>query len=90
MKQVKLVLLVCIIAGLMVGINVGGPKFINAIQMQFGSKGKIDLIERCIEMPGCTIGPDDLDFYERYHTIRDSDVAQKIKESETVEKLMGE
>ena len=90
MKQVKLVLLVCIIAGLMVGINVGGPKFINAIQMQFGSKGKIDLIERCIEMPGCTIGPDDLDFYERYHTIRDSDVAQKIKESETVEQLMEE
>ena len=90
MKQVKLVLLVCIIAGLMVGISVGGPKFINAIQMQFGSKGKIDLIERCIEMPGCTIGPDDLDFYERYHTIRDSDVAQKIKESETVEQLMEE
>ena len=90
MKQVKLVLLVCIIAGLMVGINVGGPKFINAIQMQFGSKGKIDLIERCIEMPGCTIGPDDLDFYERYHTIRDSDVAQKIKQSETVEQLMEE
>jgi hypothetical protein len=74
----------------MVGINVGGPKFINAMQMHFGSKGKIDLIERCIEMPGCTIGPDDLDFYERYHTIRDSDVAKKIKESETVEKLMEE
>ena len=90
MKQVKLVLLVCIIAGLMVGINVGGPKFINAVQMQFGSKGKIDLIERCIEMPGCSIGPDDLDFYERYHAIRGSDVAQKIKQSETVEKLMEE
>ena len=90
MKQVKLVLLVCIIAGLVVGISVGGPKFINAMQMQFGSKGKIDLIERCIEMPGCSIGPDDLDFYERYHVIRESDVAQKIKESETVEQLLKE
>ena len=90
MKLVKLVILLCIIAGLVVGISVGGSKFINAIQMQFGSKGKIDLIERCIEMPGCTIGPDDLDFYDRYHAIRDSDVAQKIKESETVEQLMKE
>ena len=68
----------------------GGAKFINAVQMQFGSKGKIDLIDRCIEMPGCSIGPDDLDFYERYHVIRGSDVAQKIKESETVEQLLKE
>ncbi len=90
MKQVKLVLLVCIIAGLVVGISVGGPKFINAMQMQFGSKGKIDLIDRCFEMPGCSIGPDDLDFYERYYVIRESDVAQKIKESETVEQLLKE
>ena len=90
MNVVKLVVLGCIIAVLVVGISVGGQKFINAIQMQFGSKGKIDLIDRCIEMPGCSIGPDDLDFYERYHVIRESDVAQKIKESETVEQLLKE
>ena len=90
MNKVKLVLLVCVIAVLVVGISVGGPKFINAIQMHFGSKGKIDLIDRCIEMRGCYIGPDDLDFYERYHVIRESDVAQKIKESETVEQLLKE
>jgi hypothetical protein len=89
-NQAKLVLLACIIAVLVVGISIGGPKFVNFLQMQFGSKGKIDLIDRCIEMPGCTIGPDDLDFYERYHTIRESDAAQKIKESEAVENLMEE
>jgi hypothetical protein len=89
-NQTKLVLLACIIAVLVVGISIGGPKFVNFLQMQFGSKGKIDLIDRCIEMPGCTIGPDDLDFYERYHTIRESDAAQKIKESEAVENLMEE
>ena len=80
-NKTKLLVFACIIAVLVVGISVGGPKFINAIQMQFGSKGKIELIERCIDMPGCSIGPDDLDFYDRYHTIRDSEVAHKIKES---------
>ena len=89
-NQVKLIILACIIAVLVVGISIGGPKFVNFVQMQFGSKGKIDLIERCIEMPGCSIGPDDLDFYDRYRTIRESDVGQKIKESEAVENLTQE
>jgi hypothetical protein len=89
-NHVKLIVLVCVIAVLVVGISIGGPKFINAVQMHFGSKGKIELMERCIEMPGCTIGPDDLDFYERYHAIRESDAAQKIKESDTVEQLLEE
>ena len=89
-NQVKLIILACLIAVLVVGISIGGPKFVNFVQMQFGSKGKIDLIERCIEMPGCAIGPDDLDFYDRYRTIRESDVGQKIKESEAVENLTEE
>ena len=89
-NKAKLVVFACIIAVLVVGISVGGPKFINAMQIQFGSKGKIELIERCVDMPGCSIGPDDLDFYERYHKIRDSEVAHKIIESEAVEKLLQE
>ena len=89
-NKTKLVVFACIIAVLVVGISIGGPKFINAVQMHFGSKGKIDLIERCIDMPGCSIGPDDLDFYERYHTIRDSEVAHKIKDSKAVEQLLQE
>ena len=89
-NQVKLIVLACIIAVLVVGISIGGPKFVNAVQMHFGSKGKIDLINRCIEMPGCSIGPDDLDFYDRYHAIRESDVGQEIKESEAVKQLLKE
>ena len=89
-NQVKLVVLACIIAVLVVGISIGGPKFINALQLHFGSKGKIELIDRCIKMPGCSIGTDELDFYERYHTVRDSDAAQKIKESDSVEERLEE
>ena len=89
-KQVKLVVLVCVIAILVVGISIGGPKFVNALQMHFGSKGKIELIDRCIEMPGCSISPNDLDFYERYHAIRESEAGQKIKESDAVEGLLEE
>ena len=89
-NQVKLIVFVCIIAVLVVGISIGGPKFVNAVQMHFGSKGKIDLIDRCIEMPGCSIGPDDLDFYDRYHAVRESKVGQKIKGSEAAEKLLNE
>jgi hypothetical protein len=86
----KLIALVCIIATMVVGISIGGPKFINAIQMQFGSKGKVDLLERCMELPGCSIGPADLEFYERYRAVRGSDAAQKIKDSEAVQKALEE
>jgi len=86
----KLVVLVIIIAALVVGIGVGGPKFFNALQMHFGAKGKIELIERCIAMPGCSIGPNDLDFYEKYHAIKESDAVEKLKESDVAEKLLEE
>ena len=89
-NQVKLIILACIIAVLVVGISIGGPKFVDFLQMQFGSKGKIELIDRCIEMPGCAIGPEELDFYDRYHTIRESEVGQKIKASDAVEQLTEE
>ncbi len=87
-NKIKLILLVCVIAVLMVAISIGGPKVVTAVQMQFGNKGKVDLIERCIEMPGCSIGPDDLDFYERYKTVRGSEAAKKIKETDAVEQLL--
>lgn len=89
-NKFKLLLLVCLIAVLVAGISIGGPKFVNALQMQFGSKGKIELLKRCVEMPGCSIGPDDLDFYDRYKTVRGSDAAQKIRESDAVENIMKE
>jgi hypothetical protein len=84
----KLLALVIIIAALVIGIGVGGPKFFNALQMHIGAKGKIELIDRCIEMPGCSIGPNDLDFYDKYHAIKESDAIEKLKESEVAEKLL--
>lgn len=89
-NQVKLIALACVFAALVVGISVGGPKFVNALQMHFGAKGKIDLIDRCIKMPGCSIGPDDLDFYDRYHAIKESDLGKKIQESEAGKQLSNE
>ncbi len=89
-KKTKFLALTAIITGLFVGISLGGPKFVSAVQMQFGSKGKIELIERCIEMPGCAIGPDDLDFQDRYSAIRESEFGKKVKESESVKGLVEE
>ena len=89
-NSTKIIVLSVIIAILVVGISIGGPKFVNFIQMQFGSKDKIELLEQCIETPGCSIGPTDLEFYERYRTIRESDAADTIRESEAVEKLIEE
>ena len=89
-NSTKIVVLSVVIAILVVGISIGGPKFVNFMQMQLGSKGKIALFEQCIEMPGCSIGPADLEFYERYRTIRESDAADKIRENDTVEKLIEE
>lgn len=86
----KLILLSVIIAILVVGISIGGPKFVNFVQMQFGSKGKVELLQKCVEMPGCSIGPADLEYYERYKTIRESDAAEKIKESDAVKDLVTE
>jgi len=89
-NSTKMVLLSVIIAILVVGISIGGPKFVNFIQMQFGSKGKVELLEQCIAMPGCSIGPSDLEFYERYKTVRESEAADKIRESDAVDDLVTE
>jgi hypothetical protein len=89
-KKATFLALVAITTVLFVGISLGGPKFVSAVQMQFGSKGKIELIERCIEMLGCAIGPDDLDFQDRYYAIRESELGKKVKESDAVEGLVEE
>lgn len=89
-KKTKNLVLIVITVGLFLGISMGGPKFVRAVQIQFGSKGKIELIERCIEMPGCSIGPDDLDFQERYYAVRESELGKKVKEIDAVEELIEE
>lgn len=89
-KKTKSLVLVAAIFSLFLGISMGGPKFVRAVQIQFGSKGKIELIERCIEMPGCSIGPDDLDFQDRYYAVRESELGKKVKEIDAVEELIEE
>jgi hypothetical protein len=89
-KKTTFLALIAITIGLFVGISLGGPKFVSAVQMQFGSKGKIELIERCIEMLGCAIGPDDLDFQDRYYAVRESELGKRVKESDAVEGLVEE
>lgn len=90
MKSVKFIVLVLFLTLMIVGINIGGAKFVNAIQMHFGFKGKIDRLEQCIEMPGCNIGPDDLDFYKKYHIIKESDAVEELMEKDMVEDLLVE
>lgn len=89
-KKAKTLVFIAIIVGLFIGIGLGGPKFVGAVQMQFGSKGKIELIERCIEMAGCAIGPDELDFQDRYYAVRESELGKKVKESDAIEGLVEE
>lgn len=89
-NSLKLGVVIIIVVVLALGISIGGPKFVHFVQMQFGNKGKVELLEQCIAMPGCSIGPDDLDFYERYKTVRESEIADKIRESDAVDDLITE
>ena len=90
MKSLKLFAIVLILAIIIMGVNIGGPKFVNALQMHFGMKGKIDRLEQCIDMPGCSIGPDDLEFYQKYLVVKASEAVEKLMESEAVEALLEE
>jgi hypothetical protein len=89
-NSMKLGVLLVIVTILALGISVGGSKFVHFVQMQFGNKGKMELLEQCIAMPGCSIGPSDLEFYERYKTVRESEAADKIRESDAVDDLVTE
>ena len=89
-NTLKVGVLLVIVTILALGISIGGPKFVDFVQMQFGNKGKVELLEQCIEMPGCSIGPDDLEFFERYKTVRESEAADKIRESDAVDDLVTE
>jgi hypothetical protein len=89
-NSMKLGVLLVIVTVLALGVSIGGPKFVHFVQMQFGNKGKVELLEQCIAMPGCSIGPSDLEFYERYKTDRESDAADKIRESDAIPRSLDE
>jgi len=64
------------------GVAIFGSSFITKLQMQFGLKGKIELIEECITMPGCAITTDELEFYKNYKTIKKSKTFQELEMTE--------
>lgn len=81
-NRIKLILLVIVLTLSIVGITLGGPSFIHRVQMHFGIKGKVELIERCIAMPGCAISTQELELLERYETLQASDAMEEFKETE--------
>lgn len=89
-KKSKVIVLTIILTGLILGVTISGPKFIYKLQMAFGFKGKIVLIEECLETPGCAITTDELDLYNHYKSLKKSKVGQKIKESDLHESLKEE
>ena len=80
-KKTKITILVTLLVVVILGIIISGPKFINKLQMQFGFKGKIDLIEKCLETSGCAISTDELDLYENYKKLEESEIGKKLKAS---------
>jgi hypothetical protein len=89
-NQTKLVVLISLLTVFVLGVSIGGPKFIHKIQMHFGFKGKIDLIEECIAMPGCAISTNELEMYTNYKALQESEVVQEFKETDLAEDLEEE
>ncbi len=80
-SKTKSIVLVILLVLFILGVTISGPKFINKLQMQFGFKGKIDLIEKCLETSGCAISADELDLYTNYKMLQESKIGKKLKET---------
>ena len=86
----KSTILIILLTIFILGVTISDPKFINKVQMQFGFKGKIDLIEQCLATYGCAISTDELDLYTKYKSMQESKVGEKLKESELGKSLKEE
>lgn len=86
--KTKLVLFIILLTVFILGVAMFGPKFIQKLQIEFGVKGKIELIEECILMPGCAITTDELDLYKHYKTLEQNKMFQELKETELGELLL--
>ena len=82
--------MIIVLAVFILGVVIGGPAFIHKVQMQLGFKGKIDLIEQCIEMPGCAISTNELELYNNYKALYESEVVEELKESDLGKNLEAE
>ena len=81
-RKSKLIIFILLHVLFVLGVAIFGPKFITKLQMEFGFKGKIELIEECISMPGCAITTEELDIYNHYKKLQSN---QKFKELEETE-----
>ena len=52
------------------------------LSIKFRLKGKIELIEECIPMPGCAITTDELDLYNKYKILEKNKTFKELEESE--------
>ena len=86
-NRTKLSVLLLVFTLFIVGLTLGGPYFIHKLQTHFGAKGKLELIERCIEKPGCAITTRELELLDKLRALQDSEVVETIKESELGEEL---
>ena len=89
-SNAKKIIFITILTIFILGVTISGPKFKNKVQMQFGFKGKIELIERCIATPSCAITTDELDFYENYRKLESSKVGKKLKNTDLAKNLEKE
>ena len=89
-NNTKKIIFTIILTIFILGVTISGPKFINKVQMMFGFKGKIELIEKCIAMPSCAISTDELDFYENYKKLESSKIGKKLKDTNLAKDLEKE
>jgi hypothetical protein len=89
-SKTKITMLVIVLTVFILGTTMYGPKFINKIQMQFGFKGKVDLIEQCLATTGCAISADELDLLTKYRLLEKSELGVKLKNSELGKSLKEE
>ena len=87
-KKAKFIIFVILLTIFVLGVAVYGPKFIQKLQIEFGLKGKIELIEECIPMPGCAITTDELDLYKHYKTLQKNKIFKEFEETELGEILL--
>ncbi len=89
-NKTKLIISIIVLTVFILGVAMFGPKFITKLQMELGLKGKIELIEECILMPGCAITTDELDLYNHYKMIKKNKSFQELEKTELGEFLLQE
>lgn len=88
--KTRLIIFVIILIIFVLGVAIFGPKFITKLQMEFGLKAKIELIEECIPMPGCAITTEELELYKHYKMIKKTKTYKELEETELGEFLLKE